>query len=148
AALLAGVAFVIAANVLAAPILLYVAMLLFVLVLLAALVVHVPRRRGTVTRRISPALLTVGAPSQGAVRFGLRWLRIPQCFWHDQLPAAVSGAATGEFPTDNGTHLTYASTGIRRGVWSVGPLTLRTADPFGFAQREQSFDEPRTITIV
>src|SRR5690554_5248481 len=93
AALLAGVAFVIAANVLAAPILLYVAMLLFVLVVLSALVVHVPRRSGTVTRRISTDLLTVGEQSQVAVRFDLRSLRIPHAIWRDQLPAAVSGDA-------------------------------------------------------
>lgn len=147
-ALLAGVACVIAANLLAAPILLYVAMLLFILVILAALAVHAPRRSGSVSRRISTDLLTVGEQSQVSVRFDLRSLRIPHAIWHDQLPAAVSGGATGEFPTDNGTHLSYSITGIQRGVWSVGPLTLRTADPFGFAQREQRFGEPRTITVV
>jgi len=147
-ALLAGVGCVIAANVLAAPILLYVAMLLFLLVILAVLVVHVPRRDGTVTRRISTDLLTVGEESVVAVRFDLRALRIPHGMWRDELPAAVSGDATGEFPTENGTHLRYSITGIRRGVWSVGPLTLRTIDPFGLAQREQQFGEPRTITVV
>src|SRR5690606_15234420 len=76
-ALLAGVGCVIAANVLAASILLYVAMLLFALVILAALAVHVPRRSGSVTRRISTALLTVGEQSQVEVRFDLRALRVP-----------------------------------------------------------------------
>lgn len=138
----------IAANILAAPILLYVAMLLFLLVILAALVVHVPRRSGEVTRRISTDLLTVGEASEVAVRFDLRALRIPYGIWHDELPSSVTGDAVGEFPTENGTNLRYSITGIRRGVWSVGPLTLRTIDPFGFAQREQQFGEPRTITVV
>lgn len=138
----------IAANILAAPILLYVAMLLFLLVILAALVVHVPRRTGAVTRRISTDLLTVGEDSEVAVRFDLRSLRIPHGMWRDELPTAVSGDAAGEFPTDNGTHIRYSITGIRRGVWSVGPLTLRTIDPFGFAQREQQFGERRIITVV
>ncbi|WP_300267247.1 DUF58 domain-containing protein [Microbacterium sp.] len=147
-ALLAGVACVIAANVLAAPILLYVAMLLFALVILAALAVHVPRRSGSVTRRISTDLLTVGERSQVEVRFDLRALRVPHGIWTDQLPPAVSGEAAGEFPSDDGTRLSYSITGIRRGIWSIGPLTLRTIDPFGLAQREQLFGEPRTITIV
>lgn len=147
-ALLAGLACVIAANLLAATILLYVAVLLFVLVILAALVVHVPRRSGAVTRRISTDLLTVGEESKVAVRFDLRSLRIPHGIWRDHLPPAVSGNASGEFPTDNGTHLNYSITGIQRGIWAIGPLTLRTIDPFGFAQKEQEFGESRTVTVV
>ncbi len=148
AALLAGLLFVIAANLVAAPILLYVAMLLFLLVVFAVLVVHVPRRGGPVTRRISTDLLTVGEESQVAVRFDLRSLRIPHGIWRDRLPPAVSGDATGEFPTDNGTSIRYAITGVRRGVWAVGPLSLHTVDPFGFAQRVQEFGETRTVTVV
>lgn len=148
AALLVGVLFVIAANLLAAPILLYVAMLLFLLVVFAVLVVHVPRRSGPVTRRISTDLLTVGEVSQVAVRFDMRALRIPHGIWRDRLPPAVSGDATGEFPTDNGTSIRYAITGVRRGVWAVGPLSLHTIDPFGFAQRVQEFGDTRTVTVV
>lgn len=139
---------VIAANVLAASILLYVAMLLFALVILAALAVHVPRRSGSVTRRISTDLLTVGEQSQVEVRFDLRALRVPHGLWSDQLPPAVSGEATGEFPSEDGTRLSYSITGIRRGICSIGPLTLYTTDPYGLAQREQQFGEPRTITVV
>lgn len=148
AAVLAGLLCVIAANLLAAPVLLYVAILLFLLVGFAAFVVHVPRRSGPVTRRISTDLLTVGEESQVAVRFDLRALRVPHGTWRDQLPSAVSGDAEGEFPTDNGTHIRYAITGVRRGVWPVGPLLLRTIDPFGFAQREQEFGDTRTVTVV
>ncbi|KDA06120.1 hypothetical protein DC31_13055 [Microbacterium sp. CH12i] len=148
AALLAGVACVIAANLMAAPIMLYVAMLLFLLVILAVIVVQVPRRSGAVTRRISTDLLTVGEESQVDVRFDLRALRIPNGIWHDRLPSAVAGEASGEFPTENGTRLRYEITGVRRGVWAIGPLRLRTIDPFGFAQREQEFGETRTVTVV
>ncbi|MCE7481676.1 DUF58 domain-containing protein [Microbacterium profundi] len=148
AALLTGVLLTIAANLLAAPILLYVAMLLFLLVVVAVLVVHVPRRTGAVSRRISTDLLTVGEESQVAVRFDMRALRIPLGIWRDKLPAAVSGDATGEFPTDNGTSIGYAITGVRRGVWAVGPLSLQTIDPFGFAQRTQEFGDTRTVTVV
>ena len=147
-ALLAGLLFVIAANLVAAPILLYFAMLLLLLVVFAVLVVRLPRRSGPVTRRISTDLLTVGERSQVDVRFDLRALRIPHGIWRDHLPPAVSGDATGEFPTDNGTSIRYAITGVRRGVWAIGPLSLHTIDPFGFAQRVQEFGETRTVTVV
>lgn len=147
-ALLAGLALAIAANMLAAPILLYVAVLLFALVIIAVIVVRVPRRGGGVTRRISTDLLTVGEESQVAVRFDLRALRVPYGTWEDALPDAVAGDASGDFPTDNGTHIRYSITGVRRGVWPVGPLSLRTIDPFGFAQRTQEFGDTRTVTVV
>src|SRR5690606_22440259 len=144
AALLTAVALAIAANVLAAPILLYIAVLLFALVTFAVLVVRIPRRGGTVTRRISTDLLTVGQDSQVAVRFDLRALRVPFGIWRDRLPEAVAGDAEGEFPTDNGTHIRYTITGVHRGVWSIGPLALWTCDPFRLAQRLQEFGETRT----
>lgn len=148
AALLAGLGCTIAANLLAAPILLYVAVLLFALVITTAIIVHAPRRSGTVTRRISTDLLTVGEQSEVAVRFDLRALRIPFGTWQDLLPDAVAGEAAGEFPTDNGTHIRYSITGAQRGVWPVGPLSLRTIDPFGLAQRVQDFGDTRTVIVV
>lgn len=148
AALLAGLVCVIAANLFAASILLYVAVLLFSLVIVAVIVVHTPRRSGSVTRRISTDLLTVGEDSQVAVRFDLRSLQIPFGTWQDRLPDAVAGDAAGEFPTDNGTNIRYTISGVRRGVWPVGPLSLRTIDPFGFAQRTQEFGDSRTVIVV
>src|SRR5690606_1233610 len=148
AALLAGLACVIAANLLAAPILLYAAVLLFALVVFAFLAVRLPRRTGTVTRRISTDLLAVGEESQVAVRFDLRALRVPLGYWQDKLPDTVSGEAEGDFPTDNGTNIRYSITGVRRGLWPVGPLSLRTTDPFGFARRVQEFGDTRTVTVV
>lgn len=148
AALLTGIVCVIAANMLAAPILLYLAVLLFALVTLAVIVVRGPRRSGGVTRRISTDLLTVGEESQVTVRFDLRALRVPSGMWRDELPDAVAGAAEGAFPTDDGTHIRYSLTGVRRGVWSIGPLSLHTIDPFGLAQRLQEFGDTRTVIIV
>lgn len=147
-ALVAGIACAIAANLMAAPILLYVAVLLFALVVFAFLAARLPRRTGTVTRRISTDLLTVGEESQVAVRFDLRALRVPLGYWQDQLPDTVSGEAEGDFPTDNGTNIRYSITGVRRGVWPVGPLSLCTIDPFGFVRRMQEFGGTRTVTVV
>lgn len=145
--LVVGVCFAIAANAAAAPILLYVGMLLLALVLVAVLSVRLPRRSGEVARQISTDLLTVGDRSTVRVRFALRSLRAPRAIWHDTLPAAVSGDATGQLPR-TGDALSYDLLGLQRGVFTLGPLVLRTVDPFGIAQREQAFGSTRPITVV
>lgn len=147
AALLSGAGCILAANLLGASILLYVGLLLLALTVFAVLVVVLPRRSGTVTRQVSTDLLTVSETSRVTVRFALRALRVPRGLWRDVLPDAVSGDASGEYPSETG-QLSYAITGVRRGVWPVGPLVLRTVDPFGLAQREQAFGETRTVTVV
>ncbi|MEV4775624.1 DUF58 domain-containing protein [Microbacterium sp. LWH12-1.2] len=146
-ALLAGVACVVLANAVAAPILLYVGLLLFLLPALSFLVVRIPRRTGTVARQISTDLITVSELSRVTVRFNLRAIRIPHGLWRDVLPDAVAGESGGEYPPRSG-QLSYVITGVRRGIWQIGPLMLRTVDPFGLAQREQEFGETRTVTVV
>lgn len=146
-ALIAALGCMIAANLLGARILLYIGVLLAALTLFSLLAVRLPRRSGSVTRQISTDLLTVSETSRVTVRFTLRALRVPRGLWHDTLPEAVSGDAGGEYPPETG-QLTYLITGIRRGVWPLGPLMLRTVDPFGLAQREQSFGGTRSVTVV
>ncbi len=135
------------ANLVASSILLYLAVFFALLPLLALIAVRVPRRSGTVARQISTDLLTVSQTSLVTVRFALRSLRVPRALWHDVLPDAVRGDAGGEYPPASG-RLEYRITGVRRGVWAIGPLMLRTVDPFGLAQREQEFGETRTVTVV
>lgn len=146
-ALIAGTGCVVAANLLGAAVLLYLGILLLALTLLAVIVVRAPRRSGAVSRQISTDLLTVSETSRVTVRFSLRALRVPRGLWRDVLPDAVSGDAAGEYPPETG-RLSYLITGVRRGVWPIGPLLLRTVDPFGLAQREQEFGETRTVTVV
>lgn len=146
-ALVAALCCMIAANVAGARILLYIGILLAALTLFSLLAVRLPRRSGTVTRQISTDLLTVSETSRVTVRFSLRALRVPRGLWRDVLPDAVSGDAGGDYPPTNG-QLSYQITGIRRGVWPLGPLMLRTVDPFGLAQREQSFGDTRSVTVV
>ncbi|MFT4157200.1 MAG: DUF58 domain-containing protein [Microbacterium sp.] len=146
-ALLAGLGCVIAANLVGAPILVYIGVLLVAVTLIALAAVRLPRRRGSVTRQISTDLLTVSETSLVTVRFDLRALRAPRGMWRDVLPDAVVGDAAGEFPGEDG-RLCYPITGVRRGVWAIGPLLLRTVDPFGLAQREQAFGDTRTIIVV
>ncbi|WP_223622116.1 DUF58 domain-containing protein [Microbacterium sp. EST19A] len=146
-ALVAALGCMIAANLAGSRILLYIGLLLALLTLFCVVAVRVPRRSGTVTRRISTDLLTVSEASRVTVRFTLRALRVPHGLWHDVLPDAVSGDSGGEYPPENG-QLSYLITGVRRGIWPLGPLMLRTVDPFGLAQREQSFGDTRSITVV
>ncbi|UJP10372.1 DUF58 domain-containing protein [Microbacterium sp. KUDC0406] len=71
----------------------------------------------------------------------------PYGLWRDELPTAVRGEASGEYERGS-TSLRYQVTGARRGVSALGPLLLRTVDPFGLAQREQQFGDTSTITVV
>ncbi|WP_313357954.1 DUF58 domain-containing protein [Microbacterium sp.] len=147
ACLLLGVVLCVAANVLGARPLLYVGVLLIVLPLIALLVVRAPRRRGEVWRQISTDLLAVGETSKVTVRFELYAPGIPHGRWSDTLPEAVRGDAGGEYPGETRL-LHYDLEGVRRGTASLGPLLLRTVDPFGLAQRVQAFGETRMITVV
>ncbi|PCE14635.1 hypothetical protein AUC47_03405 [Microbacterium sp. SZ1] len=146
-ALLAGIGCIVAANLVGAAILLYIGVLLLALTVFALIAVRAPRRSGSVTRQVSTDLITVSETSRVTLRFALRALRVPRGLWRDVLPDAVSGDAAGEYPPETG-QLTYLLTGVRRGVWPIGPLMLRTVDPFGLAQREQAFGETRTVTVV
>ena len=156
-ALLVGILLVIGANVLAAPVLLYVAALLFGLLVLAALFVFAPRRRVRVNRAVAADLLTVGDDTTVRMRVELRTLlRPPAGRWSDALPAAVHGQAAGPFPAADaepipgGTtmSMTYPISGARRGLASLGPLRLSTADPFGMFTRTDELGDVTPITIV
>ena len=106
-ALLSGLGCLIAANMVGAPILLYIGVLLLALTAFSVLVVRVPRRAGTVTRQISTDLLTVSETSRVTLRFTLRALRVPRGLWRDVLPPAVTGDSAGEYPSE--TCLLYTS---------------------------------------
>lgn len=143
--LLSGILLIIAANIVSARPLLYIGVLLMTLPLVCLVIVQLPRRRGEVRRQISTDLLAVGETSRVHVRFDLWSLGVPNGVWRDTLPAAVRGDATGGYPEDA---LRYDVEGVRRGISLLGPLLLRTTDPFGLAQREQAFGDTRTITVV
>lgn len=155
--LLAGILLAIAANVLAAPVLLYVAALLFGMLVLAALFVFAPRRRIRVDRTVAADLLTVGDDTTVRMRVEVRTvMRPPAGLWRDVLPPAVLGSATGSFPAADaeavpgGTAMTmvYPISGVRRGLASLGPLQLTTSDPFGLFARTDELGDVTPITIV
>ena len=150
----ATVAFI-AANALAAPVLAYVALLLVLLVVIGLLAIWLPDARGEVTRAISTDLLTVGETSEVRMHLRVRGRLIRHARWTDALPAGVEGRAEGFVsppgaPIDQRASipLSYEVRGLVRGVWALGPLTLRTGDPFGLVQRHQPVGATRTITVV
>lgn len=143
--LLSGILLIVAANIASARPLLYIGVLLTTLPLVCLMLVRMPRRRGAVDRQISTDLMTVGETSRVTLRFDLWSFGIPNGIWRDVLPDAVRGDATGDYPDDA---LQYDVEGVRRGVSTLGPLLLRTTDPFGLARREQAFGDTRTITVI
>ncbi|UNK71695.1 DUF58 domain-containing protein [Microbacterium sp. H1-D42] len=145
--LLVGILLAVAANVVGARPLLYLGVLLILLPLVSMLVAYLPRRRGDVSRVISTDLLAVGETSRVSMRFDLYAPGIPYGTWRDTLPDAVRGDASGDYPAESAL-LRYDLEGVRRGISTLGPLVLRTVDPFGLAQREQEFGDTRTITVV
>ncbi len=146
-ALLIGGAVVIAtANLLAAPLLLYIGVFLVLLPVLALVLVLLPRRRGTVIRRFSADLLPVGGESAVVLRVTGGTLLPAPTRWHDELPIAVQGEAYGVLRA--GDELRYTVTGVRRGRWPIGPLQLRTEDPFGLAQHMRRIGETSEILVA
>lgn len=162
AAIVLGIGCFVAAQILATPALLYFGVLLLLLVLIAFIAVRAPRRRGTVSRTVSTELLTVGEISAVRVQFGLRSpLGTPTGTWTDALPKSVSGVASGVFPPHtlaglpparaNSTQpivFDYHICGERRGHSALGPLSLRTIDPFGLVRSSQEFGEVTRVTVA
>lgn len=155
ALLAAAIACFVAANVLAAPVLGYVSLLFVLLVAFGLVSVFLTDARGDVTRAISTDLITVGETSEVHMHLRPRGRLIRHARWSDTLPPAVTGTAEGavsppDAPVDTreSIPLSYALRGIRRGVWKLGPLTLRTSDPFGLVNRRQRLGGQGTITVV
>lgn len=155
ASLAAAVGCFVAANIFAAPSLGYLALLFLLLVVFGLLAVFLVDAHGEVSRTISTDLITVGESSQVWLQLRPRGRLIRHARWSDQLPSAVSGHAKGfvsrpDMPVDTRATipLSYTVYGIRRGVHSLGPLTLRTTDPFGLVTRRQQLGDTRLITVV
>ncbi|QTV80051.1 hypothetical protein [Microbacterium sp. NIBRBAC000506063] len=95
ALLAAAIACFVAANVLAAPVLGYVALLFVLLVAFGLVSVFLTDARGDVTRAISTDLITVGETSEVHMHLRPRGRLIRHARWSDTLPPAVTGTAEG-----------------------------------------------------
>lgn len=156
-AVVLGIVFLILAGELGLPVLTYFALLLFVAVGISVASLHAMKGSQDVARSLSTDVAAVGRTSTVSVVVGVRSaLPAPPGTWTDALPSAVSGSAKGSFPSlssglrggERTVELTYPITGIRRGVHSLGPLTLTSTDPFGFARRRHVIGGRTSVTIV
>lgn len=137
--------------------LLYVSALLLVGVGASVATVYLVRRTEKVTRAFSPDVATVGRDVDVTLRVEIRSpLPSAQGRWRDTLPRGVDGDAHGVFPeTGSGMRaagrtieLAYTATAQRRGIRSVGPLSVTSTDPFGFARRRHTIGAVVPLTVV
>ncbi len=153
---LAITAFVVA-GVIAVPALTFVGVLLIAAVALGFASLHLGHRPDHVRRLFSPEISAVGEEVAVSARVECRTL-LPTTAgtWRDQLPAGIEGDAVGVFPGlrsglvpgGHSVDLGYRMTTRRRGIHPIGPLTVTTTDPFGFARRTQRLDTAVPLTVT
>ncbi|MFH8249262.1 DUF58 domain-containing protein [Microbacterium sp. B2969] len=156
ALVLAVVCFVVA-NEVGVVELLYFGMLLIGVLVASLVSLHLVRRSDRVTRSLSPDVGTVGRPTTVIAQIGVRSpLPTAPGRWEDTLPKGVRGGAGGTFPArgsglsgaERTVELEYTVTGVRRGIHSIGPLSVTSTDPFGLARRRTVFTDDTRITIA
>ncbi|MCT9820974.1 DUF58 domain-containing protein [Microbacterium sp. W1N] len=137
--------------------LLYVCVLLLAVVAASVLTVYLVGRSESVTRSFSPDGVTVGRTVRVRLQVTVRSaLPTAQGVWREHLPAGLEGEAAGVFPalsSATGTRfeaveLDYEIDAVRRGIRSVGPLTVTSTDPFGFARRRHTVGAPVAVTVA
>lgn len=139
----------------------YFGILLLAVLAASVLSLALTRRTEPVSRSLHPDVATVGRESLVAVRVGVRTsVPTPPGTWRDTLPKGLRGRADGTFPALGSglragarggartVELTYALTGERRGVHSIGPLIVRSTDPFGLARRNMVFGDRTPVTVA
>jgi uncharacterized protein (DUF58 family) len=137
--------------------LVYFGILLLAVVGASVASLYLTRRSDRVTRSLSPDVATVGREALVSVRAGVRTaVPTPPGTWHDALPKGLSGRAEGVFPalgsglrrSERVVDLSYTVRGVKRGVHSIGPLRVRTSDPFGLARRSTVFGERTSVVVA
>lgn len=137
--------------------LMYFGILLLAVVAASVCSLYVGRRSDVVTRSLVPDVVAVGRETTVSVRVGVRTaVPTPPGLWQDTLPAGLRGRAEGAFPAlgsglrggERVVDLTYSVTGARRGVHPLGPLTVRSTDPFGLARRTMVFGRRTPVTVA
>ncbi|MBN9177900.1 MAG: DUF58 domain-containing protein [Microbacterium sp.] len=156
AAVLALVAFI-GAHAFQITELLYVSVLLAVALVGSVATLYLVRRTERVERSFDPDVGAVGSDLDVHLRVEIRSpLPTAQGRWHDRLPDGVTGPADGIFPqTGSGMRagsraalLRYSVTLRRRGIRSVGPISVTSTDPFGFARRRHAIGRAVPLTIT
>ncbi|WP_109212174.1 MULTISPECIES: DUF58 domain-containing protein [Microbacterium] len=141
--------------------LMYFGILLIVVVAASVASLYVGRRTDSVTRSLVPDVASVGGEARVSVRVEVRTaLPTAPGTWQDTLPKGLRGKAEGAFPAlgsglrggERGgvrsIDLVYSVIGTRRGVHPIGPLTVRSSDPFGLARRTVVFHHRTAVTVA
>ncbi|MFB7885751.1 DUF58 domain-containing protein [Microbacterium sp. NPDC056057] len=160
-ALVLAIACFIVANEASIVELMYFGILLLAVVIASIASLYVGRRSDAVTRALTPDVVPVGGDARVSVRVEVRTaLPTAPGTWRDALPKGLRGKAEGAFPAlgsglrggerggARSIDLVYAVTGARRGVHSLGPLTVRSSDPFGLARRTVVFSQRTPVTVA
>lgn len=118
---------------------------------------HLARRTEAVSRSLHPDVVNVGGDALVTVQVGMRTaIPTPAGTWHDTVPKALAAHAHGDFPAlgsglrgaSRTIELSYTVSGVRRGIHSIGPLSVRSTDPFGLARRVTTFGDPTPVTVA
>lgn len=156
AVLLAVAAFVLA-QLFGIASLLWFTVLLLCAVGAAIASLHLSHRAERVARTCAPETGVVGQDVTVRIRVdSVSILPTVGGRWEDRLPPGTTGPAAGAFPglpsgltpTARAVDLDYRATTQRRGVHAIGPLTITTTDPFGFARRTRAVGDAVAYTVA
>lgn len=160
ALLLAIVSFVLAGE-LGIVELMYIGSLLLALLVVGFVLLHLGRRVGEADRILRPEVVAVGSETRVHTRVLVRSATpLGTIRWSDRLPPALEGnphgragftsrtVGRGGDAGDQPLDISYSARAGRRGVWSIGPLTLRTTDPFGLVRRVHAPVGDTRIVVV
>ncbi|GAA4785010.1 DUF58 domain-containing protein [Microbacterium gilvum] len=156
-AVLLGAGLCVAAHLLGSAEALAFGVLLLALVAACLLSLYLRTRPERVVRTLRPESVSIGDEALVELRIsGRSALPTPGGRWADGLPAGFSGDPTGAFPAmllprrgaNDTLRLEYAVTGMRRGTWALGPLSVVEHDPFGIARRSRRLGERTAATVT
>lgn len=156
-ALLLAIACFVAANEAGLVHLQYFGILLLAVIAASVASLYLTRRADSVSRALHPDAASIGRETLVSARVGVRTaVPTPAGTWHDTLPKGLEGKAEGDFPAlksglrgaDRMVDLEYTVRGVRRGIHSIGPLYVRSTDPFGLARRSTVFNERTPVTVT
>ncbi|MDN3497555.1 DUF58 domain-containing protein [Planococcus sp. APC 4015] len=160
-ALVLAVACFVLASELGVAVLQYFGMLLVAVLIASVASLYLTRRSESVVRSLHPDVSTVGRETLVDVQVGVRTaVPTPAGSWHETLPKGLRGRAEGRFPAlgsgllggvgggSRTVDLSYTVTGMRRGIHSIGPLSVRSTDPFGLARRVTAFGQRTPVTVA
>jgi uncharacterized protein (DUF58 family) len=148
----AGVTAILCAFVLGERDLLRAGVLVLALPLLSSLTVSRTRYRLACARRLEPGRLPVGHEAQVDLRLeNVSRLPTGLLLVEDRVPYALGAQARfvlDRIEPHGARELSYRVRSDVRGRYTVGPLSVRLADPFGLVELDRSFSLADTLTVT